>query len=602
MDSACPPPSGLAAFFPDPCEVPHTASGFVQLLFLMLTYAAILFRAAGCISDGSEELMLVLSPGLVGGFILPVLGAVPDGAIVLFSGLGPADAVQAQLRVGVGTLAGSSIMLLTLPWAACTLLGRVDLSADGRSARFARGLRRTWAEGWGAMLTRTGVQTSGVLVPAARAMLLTCAPYLLIAVPAVAIGGFGGGGATVAETAAREKWWALAGLLASLAGFACYSAYQVLSSNALGRQELAQTHARRLALSRHLISTKAVAVVEEALAAGRAEARADALELPLAADGAPHARGALEAYARALFKHYDTDGNGSLDGSEVKAMLKGLGLAKSSFGSSTGALMSMLGGEDKLVQVEEVSAGARCARRGRLQRRGDLISPPPPLQFVELVKTASAAGPDAAPAERAAPPSAHVQSAAEEDAEGAEGEEEEEEEEEEEDGKRDRSLWQIRKDACKTLFMGIALVTVFSDPMVDVLSEIGARTNIPPFYVSFIVTPIVSNASEVISGVIQASKKKRANLDVSYSQFLGAAVLNNTFVLAIFLLLVFVRGLAWEFTAEVLAIILVQLAVAALIFTDVNHVTPLWKGLVAGALFPLSLVFVWVMENVLGWD
>ena len=77
--------------------------------------------------------MLVLNPGLIGGLVLPVMGggciigpsedtlastsldlnnllaAVPDGAIVLFSGLG-ADA-QEQLNVGIGTLAGSSIMV-----------------------------------------------------------------------------------------------------------------------------------------------------------------------------------------------------------------------------------------------------------------------------------------------------------------------------------------------------------------------------------------------------------------------------------------------------------------------------------------------------------
>ena len=41
------------------------------------------------------------------------LSAVPDGAIMLFSGLGP-DA-QNQLSVGVGALAGSTIMLLTVP-------------------------------------------------------------------------------------------------------------------------------------------------------------------------------------------------------------------------------------------------------------------------------------------------------------------------------------------------------------------------------------------------------------------------------------------------------------------------------------------------------
>lgn len=73
------------------------------------------FSASNMISDGSELLLLVPSlAGVVGSVVLPVLGAVPDGAIVLFSGMG--DDAQAQLSVGVGALAGSTIMLLTIPW------------------------------------------------------------------------------------------------------------------------------------------------------------------------------------------------------------------------------------------------------------------------------------------------------------------------------------------------------------------------------------------------------------------------------------------------------------------------------------------------------
>ena len=52
------------------------------------------------ISDGAELLMLTPYSKLVGSCILPVLGAVPDGAIVLFSGIG-SDA-QTSLDVGVG--------------------------------------------------------------------------------------------------------------------------------------------------------------------------------------------------------------------------------------------------------------------------------------------------------------------------------------------------------------------------------------------------------------------------------------------------------------------------------------------------------------------
>ncbi len=64
----------------------------------------------------------------------------------------------------------------------------------------------------------------------------------------------------------------------------------------------------------------------------------------------------------------------------------------------------------------------------------------------------------------------------------------------------------------------------------------------------------------------------------------------------------FVRGLVWEFTAEIAAILFVQLAIALLVFTNKNDVMPLWKGIVAGFLYPLSLALVYVLENVANWN
>ncbi|CAM9504609.1 unnamed protein product [Ectocarpus sp. 13 AM-2016] len=103
------------SLFIDPDTLPPDWQGFVQVCFLMLVYGYILFSASNMISDGSELLLLVPSlAGIVGSVVLPVLGAVPDGAIVLFSGMG--DDAQEELSVGVGALAGSTIMLLTVPW------------------------------------------------------------------------------------------------------------------------------------------------------------------------------------------------------------------------------------------------------------------------------------------------------------------------------------------------------------------------------------------------------------------------------------------------------------------------------------------------------
>merc|ERR550537_839362 len=56
----------------------------------------------------------------------------------------------------------------------------------------------------------------------------------------------------------------------------------------------------------------------------------------------------------------------------------------------------------------------------------------------------------------------------------------------------------ILKRAFSMMGAGTLLVLVFSDPMVDVLGELGDRTGVPAFYVSFVLAPLASNASELV--------------------------------------------------------------------------------------------------------
>jgi hypothetical protein len=99
-------------------------------MVLIAYYGLTLGFSAKMISDGSEMLLdLGVAPALIGGVILPVSGAVPDSMMILVSGLGTKAAAQEQISVGMGTLAGSTILLLTLAWAISLYIGRVDLVA-----------------------------------------------------------------------------------------------------------------------------------------------------------------------------------------------------------------------------------------------------------------------------------------------------------------------------------------------------------------------------------------------------------------------------------------------------------------------------------------
>lgn len=62
----------------------------------------------------------VVSPDkstIIGAVILPLTGVLPDCCLIVASGaLGTVAEAQDNITVGVGALAGSTVMLLTIPW------------------------------------------------------------------------------------------------------------------------------------------------------------------------------------------------------------------------------------------------------------------------------------------------------------------------------------------------------------------------------------------------------------------------------------------------------------------------------------------------------
>merc|ERR1711998_661132 len=97
--------------------------------------------------------------------------------------------------------------------------------------------------------------------------------------------------------------------------------------------------------------------------------------------------------------------------------------------------------------------------------------------------------------------------------------------------------------------------------MGDVLTEFGARTGINAFYVGFVVAPLITNGSELLASYTFALKKTQKSMTIAYEQLLGAAVMNNTYCLFIFLVLIYAQSLYWNYTAEVISILGAELAV-----------------------------------------
>ncbi|CAL5391501.1 unnamed protein product [Camellia sinensis] len=145
--------------------------------FLILAYGYLMFWAAKLLSEGCEILLEILGPGIIGGLVLPILSSLPDAIIILASGLsGSEETAQDQVSVGMGLLAGSIVMLLTLLWGSCIVVGKCDLedtvAKDGEDTK-------------GFSLTASGVSTDIWTSYAARIMVVSVIPFVVVQLPKV---------------------------------------------------------------------------------------------------------------------------------------------------------------------------------------------------------------------------------------------------------------------------------------------------------------------------------------------------------------------------------------------------------------------------------
>jgi len=555
----------------------------------MAVYGFILFKASNLISDGSELLLLIPSvAGIVGSVVLPILGAVPDGMIVLFSGLGP-DA-QEQLSVGVGALAGSTIMLLTIPWFCSLIAGRVSLDENGVGAYKSK--EKLVEPKWS--LLRTGTNVKPGLRISAFIMIITSVSYLLIQGPAFKYSGKkeDSDDSDIASSEINhEHWWALAGFLMSVVMFIGYLVYQVITANReSNKDKIAQV--QHDAISKSLMSVSAV--FAEQLFSGENVSERSSLMVK------KEVKARFESLLREFFNRHDLDGNGVVDAVEMRGLLADLGEypTKEEFD----ALMQQMDtNHDGTIQYAEFRDSMKSYIKHLYDKDNGV---PSPLVVVvpdesEEPKPTTTTG-DVA--QRSVNSTGSELQATGEDAAGGEEEDEEEEEEIPDDlthlSPKQQRIRIILRSAWM-MGLGVLLVIVFSDPMVDVFSALGTKLNVNSFYVAFVLGPLASNASELVAAINYSRKKTIRTATIGCESLIGAACMNNTFCLSIFLLLIFARKLAWRYSAETLSILFVEVV---MLFFAVKRTQRLLYGIFIILLYPLSILLVVFFENVVHWN
>jgi Ca2+/Na+ antiporter len=550
----CPDEFFLAKLFVNVDDLPPNVYGFIQLMWLFCFYALILYQGSNLISDGSELLLLIpeyISGELVGSIVLPILGAVPDGAIVLFSGLGP-DA-QDQLNVGIGGLAGSTIMLLTIPWFLSIYAGRVDCNSGGSPSYRRRSGKRRLSPDADLWMGSGVAPKARNMVLSGRIMFATACIYLVIQIPAFILVGDDD---SVEQVTTGERWWAFTGMLLSAVFFCIYLWFQAKLADDGDHPSSDKNEHKKVALQTQEIESGAVSI------AAFFHAEDDESLL-----GGSKVNPATEAMLRMYFKKYDLDGNGEMSISEMGSMMTDLNISYTPEDLRTAFKIVDENGDGE-VQFDEFLNKIRPVV-AHLISSTDSNGTIATLNNIQVEKT---------------------------DSVGDDDDEEEPEIPEDLAGITDRKVLakKILYRSCWMMFLGTSMVLVFSDPMVDVFSGIGKMVGVDAFYVSFVLAPLASNASELIAAYNYAMKKTTTTITTSLTALQGAACMNNTFCLGIFMALIFFKKLEWNFSAETISIVFVQFAMVLISMKKYHFMRDAWAVL---ALYPVSLVLVWFLES-----
>lgn len=81
----------------------------------------------------------------------------------------------------------------------------------------------------------------------------------------------------------------------------------------------------------------------------------------------------------------------------------------------------------------------------------------------------------------------------------------------------EKSLWGWTK-AIMLLVLGIIMLALLAEPLIESVHNFSASTNIPSFFVSFVLVPLATNARIAISAIKAVSQQKEKTTSLTFSE------------------------------------------------------------------------------------
>ncbi|KAJ8626085.1 hypothetical protein MRB53_019392 [Persea americana] len=436
------------------------------------------------------------------------------------------ETAQKKVQIGMGLLAGSTIMLLTLLWGSCVAVGKCNLvnstSFDSQDSK--------WCS-----LMGSGVTTDAPTGHASKIMIISVIPFIVVQLP------------KVFHISSGSRIAVLISLILAVAFLISYCLYQVVG-HCIKKRRVEYVKRKHImsGFLRHIHKTAMGRLLDE--------------------------NGKLnEPVIEKLFHRLDVNHDGHVSSQELTALIVGIDFSNIDLDKEDAVVDKAMDdfdtSGDRLIDLKEffngISRWLEEAKRSVVQggsstNKYDDFHVKTWEEYYDMADS-------------------HDEIA---------------------DGVETATRVSI-KDGLM-LLLGTVIAAAFADPLVDFVTNFSNATNIPSFFISFIAMPLATNSSEAFSLITSASWKKQRYTSLTFFEIFGGVTMNNLLCLTVFLALVYVRHLTWDFSAEVLVILIVCIVMG--LFTSFSTTFPLWTCPIAFLLYALSLVLVYVLDYVLKWS
>ncbi|KAM1808239.1 hypothetical protein ACFX11_031150 [Malus domestica] len=633
-------------------------------VFLMIVYEYLLFHGESYLAAGGEQIFKILGPGVFGASAFHVIGALPESLLLLDSGFfNSKEIAQDYVYSGVGLLAGSSILSLTILWGTCVIVSSQEFSHNlsSKASNDSNSSSFSWKR-LSASLTDWGITTDSETSSLARIMVCSVIPFLIMQM------------AKFFPFSSGERIAILTALSVSVVFLLLYFIYQIFRP---------WVQKRRLEFVKlgHLVSSILQHIQKHALArvltvkgapnipairrlfeevdedgynyVSPSEVRELLCEIKFISTEDEKDKGTEE-----VMKQFDLDHDGKINKDEfINGFIKWIEEIKSAHKQNTERSLENIYEvfqpwiinrrrereikknlmSEVLRHVQINSLGSIVTNDGRPDipniRRlfekidldgnnfisqselrkliGDIKFGKIPRNVdesvVKLIEELDTSGDQLISEEEfvtgltkwinksndQAPPSPE----SEDDIYQRTWEETDKlvDEEKSSGGAIDESIWAWVK-AITYLVLGFVVLAVLAEPLIDSVQNLSTAASIPSFLVAFVLVPLATNARQATSAIKAAAKKTPRTTSLTFSEIYGGVFMNNVLGFSVLLAIIYAREITWDFSAEVL-VVLITCTVMGLIASFVSTLS-LWTSFLAYLLYPISLLLVYILNDV----